>query len=173
MYLIYIVLFPRFNPSVVCKNKKNFFFVFYPHALTHVAQTPCLSGFQVWGQVWGQVFCPHTLSPALFRQESPACLRFTWPSAHTVSIRCAPAIIYGWTIPISSCRLSKLQTKRWFRASGFQIFFKYSKSLDNNKSSNAAHVRNYLFYLFFLSCQSISYSPSLTIHSSIVRFSLL
>ena len=28
-------------------NKKNFFFLFYPHTLTHVAGTPCLSGFRV------------------------------------------------------------------------------------------------------------------------------
>ena len=28
-------------------NKKKFFLLFYPHTLTHVAETPCLSGFRV------------------------------------------------------------------------------------------------------------------------------
>ena len=28
-------------------KEKKFFFIFYPHTLTLMAQTPCLSGFQV------------------------------------------------------------------------------------------------------------------------------
>ena len=56
MYLIYIVLFPRFSPSVVCKNKKKLF-CFFTLTPSHMwLKRPVYRGFRGEGKCEGKCF---------------------------------------------------------------------------------------------------------------------
>ena len=69
--------FKYFSKMDFFVSKEKIFFYFLPsHPHTYGSNALFIGVSSVRASVRAS-FCPHTLSPALFRQESPACLRFT------------------------------------------------------------------------------------------------